>query len=181
MPAGELEWSAVHRLFLGTWLGNNKRGPFEPVLLTDEDLRGLEPADPDLQLPPTIPLLFSRAAGFTILDSAGGASATALAGRFSLFSPELDTLCSGIAEAEAAANPGVAFAGIHQRSHAHVDNINRRRPVYQYNIPVNVFPGPRPGRAAIPRRPARFRAAGYHPARIRQPGKAGHPAFAYRL
>jgi thiopeptide-type bacteriocin biosynthesis protein len=137
----ELEWSAVHRLFLRIWLGNGQRHAFDPVMIADEDLLDLQPTDPALQLPPSLAVLYSHAGGKLVLESIGGASATALTGRFSVFSPAVEALCRELAEAESAANPEVVFAEIHQRSHRHVDNINRRRPVYGHVIPLNVFPG----------------------------------------
>jgi thiopeptide-type bacteriocin biosynthesis protein len=137
----ELDWSAVHRMFLKIWLGNNRRDAFDAVVVDDDDLHGLEVSEPDLTLPPTMAILFTPVGNQLVLDAAGGASATALAGRFSVFSPEISALCREIAAAEAEANPGVIFAEIHQLSHGHVDNINRRGRIYDHIIPVNVFTG----------------------------------------
>ncbi|WP_454802845.1 thiopeptide-type bacteriocin biosynthesis protein [Mucilaginibacter phyllosphaerae] len=90
-------------------------------------------------MPPSLAILFSRTAGKLVLDQNGGASATAILGRFSAFSSAAESLCREIASTEAKANPDVIFAEIHQLSDTHVDNINRRRPVYDHIIPVNAF------------------------------------------
>jgi thiopeptide-type bacteriocin biosynthesis protein len=141
----EIGWSPVHRLFLNSWMGNSKRSSYDPVIITDEELLQLEPADAELQLPSTLALLFTRTTAGLVLETAGGASATALAGRFSALSAEAEALCRELAEAESAASPGVIFAEIHQRSHQHFDNINRRSRVYKHIIPINVFPDPKGG------------------------------------
>lgn len=76
-----------------------------------------------------------------LIENAGGVSATALIGRFSVFSEEVLHFCREIAALEAGANPDVIFADIGQLGDLHVDNINRRKPIYDYEIPVNVFGG----------------------------------------
>jgi thiopeptide-type bacteriocin biosynthesis protein len=85
-------------------------------------------------------MMFSRSAGRLVMESAGGASATALLGRFSLFSRGVHDHCRKIAEAESRANPDVIFAELHQVSHLRVDDISRRRPIYDQVIPVNTYP-----------------------------------------
>jgi thiopeptide-type bacteriocin biosynthesis protein len=84
--------------------------------------------------------MFTRSDDRIVLDSTGGASALSLLGRFSVFTPEIATLCRQIAAEEQAANPEVVFAEIHQLSDNHVDNVNRRVPLYPAVIDINTFP-----------------------------------------
>lgn len=71
------------------------------------------------------------------LESAGGASAIGLIGRFTLWSDEMMRVAGHIAELEQAANPEVIFAEIGQLSGHHVDNISRRQVIYPFEIPIN--------------------------------------------
>jgi thiopeptide-type bacteriocin biosynthesis protein len=141
-------WTPVHRLFLKVWLENSTRNIFDPVAISDDDLAGLQ--DRDGVLPPGMAMLFSRAGGKLVLESAGGATAAALIARFSPFSEEVGQLCREIADAEAAANPGIVFAEIHQLSHELVDNVSRRCRIYDYVIPLNTFPQDDEGIAIMP-------------------------------
>jgi thiopeptide-type bacteriocin biosynthesis protein len=137
-----LEWTPVNHLFLRIWLQDDRRSLHDPVEIRDEDLRTLPASTSPGLLPPSLAVLFSRSEGNLVIESAGGATATALAGRFSVFNKRISRLAKEISAAEAAANPDVLFAEIHQRSHDHVDNINRRVQLYDHIIPLNVFPYP---------------------------------------
>ncbi|WP_184549775.1 lantibiotic dehydratase [Mucilaginibacter sp. FT3.2] len=146
----ELEWTAVHRLFLRLGLGNPAKGNVGPLVIREEDLLELPERAGALQPPPSMVVLYSEAPDYLILGAVGGASATALAGRFSVFTPEISALCREIAAAEAEANPGVIFAELHQLSHHHVDNINRRSRIYDHIIPLYVFPGTEEEKQLLP-------------------------------
>lgn len=134
-----LEWTTVNRLFLRIWLQDTSRGLYEPVHIREEDLDTLPAKNMEGSLPPSLAVLFTRSEGRLILENAGGATATALVGRFSVFDEKISRLAREISAAEAAANPDVLFAEIHQRSNNHVDNINRRVQLYDHVIPLNVF------------------------------------------
>jgi thiopeptide-type bacteriocin biosynthesis protein len=137
--AKRIDWTAVHRLFFRLWQQNAGRLPFDPLVLRQPDLAELEGGVTEAQLPPSLAFLFSRTAGKLVLDNNGGVSATAIMGRFSAFTTPVWEFCREIASAEASANPDVLFAELHQLSDTHVDNINRRRPVYNHIIPVNTY------------------------------------------
>ncbi|MFD0749233.1 lantibiotic dehydratase [Mucilaginibacter calamicampi] len=126
----KVPWSAVHRLLLRKW-----HNGYDPICLTEEDLQMLP--DQGVKLPPSLPVLFRIAQEGIYLESVGGASATALIGRFTSWSREAHELGMEITREEQSANPGVLFAELGQRSDAHTDNINRRAGVYDYEIPVN--------------------------------------------
>ena len=137
-----LEWTAVHRLLLKVWLRNTHRSYYEPVVISLEDALNLKEMQPKGILPPSLAVLFTCSEDSLLLDSAGGVTANAVIGRFSVFNVNISRLAKEIAMAEAEANPDVIFAEIHQRSHNHVDNINRRHQLYDHVIPLNVFPHP---------------------------------------
>lgn len=135
-----VKWNAVNRMFLKIWLQDTKRGLHDPVNIKDADLEAL-PADLSTGTPAaSLAVLFTRSDGQLVMESAGGATAAALVGRFSAFDPETSLLAREISRAEISKNPDILFAEIHQRSNNHVDNINRRVQLYDHIIPINVFP-----------------------------------------
>jgi thiopeptide-type bacteriocin biosynthesis protein len=127
-----VEWSAVHQLLLDKWI--SREGG--PVRLFAADLETL-PSDGALPLPPSLSVMFRITDDGLLIESAGGVTATALIGRFTLLSDEVWRAGKEIAALEIRANPDVVFAEIGQLSDVHADNINRRQPVYQYEIPAN--------------------------------------------
>lgn len=137
--AKAVEWTPVHRLFLRLWLQNTSRGPYDPVHVNAKDTADLKVPE-EYALPPTLAVMFSCSGDDIVLDNLGGASATSLIGRFSVFSAEIETLCNWVAAEESRANPDIMFAEVHQLSDTHVDNINRRSPVYDAAIHINTFP-----------------------------------------
>lgn len=128
-----IPWSDVHRMLLSKW---QALPPQELVIrISAADLEGLTAqAAP---LPPSIAVMFRLAGEGLLIESAGGATGTALIGRFSLFSPELHELARSAAQGEMLSNPGVVFADIGQLSDSHTDNINRRLAIYDHEIPIN--------------------------------------------
>lgn len=139
-PKAPMEWTVVHRLFFRLWQNNAFRSPADAITVNDEDLDELPQPAPGFLLPPSLAMLFTRTRGKLVLENNGGASATALTGRFSVFSSDVEELCREIAREESKANPEVVFAELHQLSDTHVDNINRRRPVYDHVIHINTYP-----------------------------------------
>ena len=140
-PVRQLDWTAVHRLFLRTWIRNPHRSFYEAVEVTEHDLTELEGLPAGARFPPSLPVMFMRSGDKLILDNTGGATALSLVGRFSSFSPEVEALCREVVNAENELNPGVILAEVHQLSDTHVDNVNRRTPLYDHVITINTFPG----------------------------------------
>ncbi|OOQ59991.1 lantibiotic dehydratase [Mucilaginibacter pedocola] len=142
-PGASLHWTHVHRYLFARWQQDAGRDKYAPVQLDADDTA--LPAGAAL-LPPSTSIVFRETEEYILLEQAGGATATAMAGRFSPFSDTTRRLCRSIAAQEQAANPGIVFADIGQLSALHTDNINRRRPIYPYEIPLNVqssMPGSR--------------------------------------
>lgn len=136
--ADQLEWTPAHRLLMRVWLNNSNRNTMEPVELGAHDLADL-PATATA-MPPSINVMCTLADKQLILNSAGGASANALAGRFSVFGKDYRDYCHMITRQESMANPDIVFAEILQVSHRKIDNINRRCQIYEHVIPLNHFP-----------------------------------------
>lgn len=132
-----VEWTPRHSILLQCWTAAREKGPGTPIVLTGAELEntGVMAAPP-----PSIALLFRETAEQVIIDYAGGVTGISLLGRFTAFSEQVWEVCREIAAMEQAANPDVIFADIGQQSDAHVDNINRRKPIYAAEIPVNVYP-----------------------------------------
>lgn len=136
-----LGWRAVQQLVFRLWVGDRLRDPWAPLQISEADVTELENLKKTvLPLPQTQALLYRSTGEHLIIESSGGVTATSLIGRFSCFSEPVHDFCKALAEREAAANPDVVFADIAQQSDLHVDNINRRRAIYPYEIPLNVFP-----------------------------------------
>jgi thiopeptide-type bacteriocin biosynthesis protein len=135
-----IKWSGVHRLLFRLWTGNKLRDPWSPLEIQEKDLTELdnEKFEP-LPFPQTQAILYRRTAEYLIVEQAGGVTAASMIGRFSCFSEDVYQLSRKLAGRESDANPGVLFADIGQLSDTHVDNINRRRCIYSYEIPINVY------------------------------------------
>ncbi|TWR26779.1 hypothetical protein FPZ42_07005 [Mucilaginibacter achroorhodeus] len=132
----ENEWTAIHRLFLKRWIREGKQGLQEEIVLHELDLNNLAT---DKVFSPTASVLFRKTGDDLLLEHVGGATATALAGRFTLFSDRLLEICRDIVKREALSNPGVVFADISCPSGRHVDHINLRRRIYDYEIALGAY------------------------------------------
>jgi len=134
-------WHAAQQFIFKLWVGDTLRDPWAPLEIREEDLLHLQKQKrPELPLPQTQALMYRPAGEYLVLESSGGVTGASLIGRFSCFSDEVYGLCRELAEVEQEANPEVIFADVAQQSNTHVDNINRRRPIYSREIPLNVYP-----------------------------------------
>ncbi|NHA03299.1 lantibiotic dehydratase [Mucilaginibacter sp. HC2] len=130
-----LEWSKVHQLLLKKW--NENSFQTDPIQLNDTDLQTLSPGETQTT-PPSFSALFRIIQDGLFLETAGGATATALLGRFTVWSEEIHRMARELAASEQLANPNVIFADIGQLSDPHADNINRRKHIYAHEIAINV-------------------------------------------
>ncbi|MBO9674173.1 MAG: lantibiotic dehydratase [Sphingobacteriaceae bacterium] len=134
-------WHVSQQFIFKLWIGDTLRDPWAPLQISEDEVIKLESQKRSvLPLPQTQALMYRSTGEHLILESSGGVTAASLIGRFSCFSDPVHQFCCELAERETAANPDVVFADIGQQSDLHVDNINRRRPIYPYEIPLNVFP-----------------------------------------
>ncbi|HWZ16075.1 MAG TPA: lantibiotic dehydratase [Mucilaginibacter sp.] len=129
-------WTNTHALLLSKWK-NNHPGSFTKVIsLSASDIAPLKIMDSAPALPPTISVLFRVIDDQVLIESAGGATANALIGRFTPFNDCIRRLGSSIAAMETQHNPDVVFAEIAHICDFHTANINRREHLYPYEIPV---------------------------------------------
>jgi thiopeptide-type bacteriocin biosynthesis protein len=132
LAPAQLDWSLFRQLLFRKWPADG-----EILVIRPADLAALNSSPPPA-LPNTLAVMYRQTGAGLLLEQAAGTSATQLLGRFSAFSDEVHALCRSLAVRETAANPGVVFADIGQLSNRHYDNINRRKPIYGYELPLNV-------------------------------------------
>ncbi len=130
-----VQWSAVQRLLFEKW--NASAHPRKEIIISEHDLDGLKKTASTLLMPPSTSVMFRLYDEHIVIEAAGGASATALIGRFTLLSPAVKAIAGKVAKHEQQNNPEVVFAEINQLSDNHIDNINRRLPVYDYELTIN--------------------------------------------
>lgn len=90
------------------------------------------------QNPPAVPgslgVLCSLADDLLVIEQIASPSSTRLLGRFSMIENDIGNLCREIAAYESAANPDVLFFDIGYTDELSVDNVNRRRCIYSYQL-----------------------------------------------
>ena len=84
----------------------------------------------------TFSVLMQHADELIVAKQIGGVTANALLGRFSMVSQDIEKLGSNFAEIEEKANPGVLFFDIAYQAEKHIDNVNRRKSLYNYELPL---------------------------------------------
>lgn len=89
-----------------------------------------------MPLPNTLSVLFHFWNGHPVIENAGGCTANVLLGRFTLASPDLEEFGRKIVSIEEQANPDVLFFDIAYQAEASVDNVNRRKQLYQFELPI---------------------------------------------
>lgn len=87
-------------------------------------------------LPNTLSVMLTIADDLLFVEQIGGATANALAGRFSLASAVVEQYCKSVAKIEADANPDVLFFDVAYMAESTVDNINRRKSVYPAQLSI---------------------------------------------
>jgi thiopeptide-type bacteriocin biosynthesis protein len=127
-------WTQVHELFL-TKLVEIRED--EPVLITDKELEKLKDQVP-LKTPPSFSIIFRVLGDKVWIEQAGGCTAAALLGRFTLFSEKVLDEAKYITAVEERTNEDVVFAEISCFNDEHAANINSHAGVRNYEIPVGV-------------------------------------------
>lgn len=87
-------------------------------------------------LPNTFSLIFHLYQTKPVLAHTGGSTANALLGRFTLCGAEFEQYGHQISAVEIAANPDVIFFDIAYQAEKKVDNVNRRKQLYNYELPI---------------------------------------------
>ncbi|WP_169306828.1 lantibiotic dehydratase [Pedobacter polaris] len=87
-------------------------------------------------LPNTFSLIFHLYHGKPVLAHTGGSTANALLGRFTIVNQEFENDARAIADLEMNANSNVLFFDIAYQAENKVDNVNRRKQLYPYELPI---------------------------------------------
>jgi thiopeptide-type bacteriocin biosynthesis protein len=87
-------------------------------------------------LPNTFSFIFHLHQSKAVMATAGGSTANALLGRFTMGNPAVAGYGKEISQVEQAANPDVIFFDIAYQAEKRVDNVNRRQLLYPYELPI---------------------------------------------
>lgn len=98
-----------------------------------------EVEDQMVPLPNSFSLLMSVADDLLSLDQVGGVTANALTGRFTMASHTMEEFCSEISEMEKEANLDVLFFEVAYMVETNVDNVNRRKLLYDSQLTILNF------------------------------------------
>ncbi|MET4140187.1 thiopeptide-type bacteriocin biosynthesis protein [Pedobacter sp. UYP1] len=88
----------------------------------------------------TISVLLQCTEDYIIIENIGGCTANSLLGRFSLASEEITAIGHRFVQIEQQANPEILFFDIGYQLEKHADNINRRKAIYNYELPILSWP-----------------------------------------
>lgn len=130
--------SGTHQNQLASWLAAEGHMHFNyshELEITDQQLANIDKQGSAEDLAPSLSVIFRTLDDKVFLESAGGISALALIGRFSILG-NVYQHAQSIAEQEQLQNQNVIFAEIAHLCNLHTANINRRAHFYEYEIPV---------------------------------------------
>ncbi|KQS41526.1 lantibiotic dehydratase [Pedobacter sp. Leaf194] len=100
---------------------------------------GLSLSDKPATIPNSFSILMSVADDMICVDQTGGSTANALSGRFTIANDNVFQHCKNIGQIEKAANPDVLFFDVAYMVETNVDNINRRKLVYERQLSILNF------------------------------------------
>ncbi|MCZ4225393.1 lantibiotic dehydratase [Pedobacter rhodius] len=103
------------------------------------DKLGLPLADKPTVLPNSFSMLLSVSDDLICVDQTGGSTANALSGRFTMANDKVYQHCKKIGQIEQAANPDILFFDVAYMVETNVDNINRRKLVYDNQLSILNF------------------------------------------
>lgn len=90
-------------------------------------------------IPNSLSVLMSVADDLICIDQIGGVTANALTGRFTMANDAVESYCKAISKREQDANPEVLFFDVAYMVETNVDNINRRKLVYDHQLSILNF------------------------------------------
>lgn len=130
----QTNWSDMHTYLLQQWNHILQGSDPHVITLEKEDLEKLP--SQEAVYPQSMSVLFRAMGALVYIEQAGGISATALQGRFTLFNDQIWAEARQLAALEEKVNPDVIFAEISHICDDHTANIDRRRHIRNYEIPV---------------------------------------------
>jgi thiopeptide-type bacteriocin biosynthesis protein len=131
-PTKEVSWSQTSRLLFKKWASLTD-GVIE---ITDADLASISPVIAEKALPATTSVVFRINGSQVFLEQTWGATATSMIGRFTPFCSDAENVASEFLAKEAESNPDVIFAELVHLSDFRIANIERRKRMYAYEIPI---------------------------------------------
>jgi thiopeptide-type bacteriocin biosynthesis protein len=127
-------WTPVHEFFLSKLVEIRND---EPIVIRDAELIAIREQS-QLKMPPSFSVVFRTFDDKVWVEQAGGCTATALLGRFTLFSNKVHEEAKLICEVEQKGNEDVIFAEISCFHDDHAANINAHANIRHYEIPIGV-------------------------------------------
>lgn len=121
---------------LKTKLSSNVFQNSDPIFLNNLSFENNDKAQ---LLPNSFSLLMSVVDDLICIDQIGGVTANALTGRFTIADQAVEDYCKSISAIEQSANPEVLFFDVAYLVETNVDNINRRKLVYDYQLSILNF------------------------------------------
>ncbi|MDP9079334.1 MAG: lantibiotic dehydratase [Bacteroidota bacterium] len=126
-PNLQINYSPLHRFLLNGIISGGQ------ISLDEFE----EPAkQSSLPLPNTFSILLRLWNNQPVIENAGGCTANALLGRFTIANEEVENFGRKIADLEEQANPDVIFFDIAYQAEKQVDNVNRRKQLYAHELPI---------------------------------------------
>lgn len=95
----------------------------------------------DIKIPNTFSAIVQFDSQRVILTQAGGCTANALLGRFTLANNEIEASCQNIVKFEQKANPEILFVDVNYQAEKNIDNVNRRKNVYDHELAILTYVG----------------------------------------
>lgn len=103
------------------------------------DKLGIQLSDKPAIIPNSFSMLMSIADDLVFVDQTGGSTANALSGRFTMASYNVYEHCKSISKIEQEANPDILFFDVAYMVETNVDNINRRKLIYNNQLSILNF------------------------------------------
>jgi thiopeptide-type bacteriocin biosynthesis protein len=126
-------WTAAHHCLMAAWL-KMERQQANVIDLEFADLNSLKEKKDELILGASI--LFQLSEAGVYVESTGGNNPAALIGRFTMADERTYQAGLDIAAAIENKNPDLLFAEILHLADPHIDNVNRRRQLWNYQLPI---------------------------------------------
>ncbi|MCX2480037.1 thiopeptide-type bacteriocin biosynthesis protein [Pedobacter sp. MC2016-15] len=126
-PASNINYSPLHTFLLNAMMDR------QTIQLETFKEAG---HDNQVAVPNTLSAMLQFYDGKLILKQLGGCTANSLLGRFTMASDEITTAGKHFARLEQTANPEILFFDIAYQIEKNADNINRRKCIYDYEVPI---------------------------------------------
>ncbi|MFC6103379.1 lantibiotic dehydratase [Olivibacter domesticus] len=125
----EISYTPLHQFILNKMVQNNEVKLEEFSIEAKTKLK-------NIKIPNTFSAIIQFDGKQIILKHAGGCTASALLGRFTLANDAIETYCKNIVMLEQDANPEVLFVDISYQAEKNIDNVNRRKSIYDHKLAI---------------------------------------------